>query len=305
MYAGIDLGGTNIAGGLTEDNGTILKKVSMPLGTAKNDPDEAVKKMTEVFFKLTEGGEKPKGLGVGSPGIVDSDRGDVIYASNIKFRDYPLEKKLSSALGIKVKLVNDANAAAYAECIAGAAKGADNAVMITLGTGIGGGIIIDRKIYTGHGFAAGEIGHMVICAGGRKCACGRRGCFETYASATGLIKTTTEMAKKYPESALAGISLEQIGGKTAFILSREGDEAAIKAVEEYIDSLAVGVANLISIFAPDVVVIGGGVSREGDPLFVPLRKRVKEYLGSSHVCIRAAALKNDAGIIGAALSLAI
>lgn len=302
MYAGIDLGGTNIAAGLVEDNGTVIRTLSIPLESAKDDPDEAVKKMAEVFLRLTENGEKPKKLGVGSPGIVDSGSGKVVYASNIKFRDYPLSEKLSSALGIEVKLVNDANAAAYAESAVGSARGADNAVMITLGTGIGGGIIIDRKIYTGHGFAAGEIGHMVICAGGRQCSCGRKGCFETYASARGLIKTTAEMAGKYPDSALAGIPVDQISGKSAFALSREGDEAAKKAVAEYIDSLAVGAANIINIFAPDVLVIGGGVSREGDPLFIPLRKRVNEYLASSHVRIEAARLKNDAGIIGAALA---
>lgn len=302
MYAGIDLGGTNIAAGLVKADGAIIKKISVPLGNAKNDPDEAAEKMAEVFLKLTENGEKPRALGVGSPGYIDSESGRVRYASNINFRDYPLSEKLSEKLKIKTTLVNDANAAILAESVAGAARGAKNAVMITLGTGIGGGIITDGKVYTGHGFAAGEIGHMVICAGGRRCACGRTGCFEAYASATGLIKTTVEKAEKYPDSALSKLPLDQIGGKTAFILSREGDKAAAEAVAEYIDALACGVANLISIFAPDVLVIGGGVSREGDPLFIPLRERVKEYVGSAYVRIEAASLKNDSGIIGAALS---
>lgn len=296
MYAGIDLGGTNIAVGLTDLAGTLLKKTSVPLGSAKADPSMAADKMAEALKSL--GGEI-EAVGIGSPGIVDPESGRVVFASNIAFSDYPLVSEMEKRLGKKCVLINDGNAAALAECRLGAAKDYKNVVMMTLGTGVGGGIIIDRKVYTGSLFGAGEVGHMVIEKGGRKCACGRRGCFEQYASATGLVKTSRMIAEKYPNSLLAK---EEINAMTAFRLAREGDAASREAVCEFIGDLAEGTANIITLFSPDAVVIGGGVSNEGEPLFSPLREKLREILPGDKTPIVRALLGSDAGIIGAALA---
>ncbi len=295
MYAGIDLGGTNIAVGITDASGALLKKTSVPLGDAKKDPSEAADKMAEAI-KTLGGLDGIDAVGIGSPGIVDPEAGKVIFASNIAFSDYPLKDEMEKRLGKRCVLINDGNAAALAESRLGAAKGYKNVVMMTLGTGVGGGIIIGGEVYTGSLFGAGEVGHMVIAKGGRTCACGRRGCFEQYASATGLVKTTREKAEKYPDSKLAG---EEINAMTAFRLARAGDAAAAEAVDDFISDLAEGTANIITLFSPDAVVIGGGVSNEGDPLFIPLREKVSGFIGGKTPILKAL-LGSDAGIIGAA-----
>lgn len=301
MFAGIDLGGTNIAAGLVDEAGKILIKKSVPIGEGRKNADLAVEKMVALVRELCEElGETPERVGVGAPGIVNPETGKIETAANIAFRDYPLADKISAGLSLPVRLVNDANAAALAESLVGAAAGLKNTVMLTLGTGVGGGIVIDGKIYTGSSFGAGEIGHMVIIHNGRKCGCGRKGCFERYASATGLIETTREKAEKYPASLIA--KEEEITGRTAFELMRRGDEAAKEAVEEYIDYLATGTANLINLFSPDAIIIGGGVSNEGEALFAPLREKVAECLFSDSTPIVRAALGSDAGIVGAALA---
>lgn len=301
MYAGIDLGGTNIAAGLVDENGKLIRKKSIPLGDGRKNADEAVRKMAELVRELSsEEKVTPERVGIGSPGIVNPLTGTIETASNIAFKNYPLASKMEKELGLPVKLVNDANAAAFGESISGAAAGRANTVMITLGTGVGGGIVIDGKIYTGTNFGAGEIGHMVIVRNGRQCGCGRKGCFEQYASATGLILTCREKAEKYPASLLA--KEKEITGRTAFELMRKGDEASKEAVEEYIDCLATGIENIINLFSPDAVIVGGGVSNEGDPLFVPLRERVTGCLFADKTEIVHAALGSDAGIIGAAMA---
>ncbi len=301
MFAGIDLGGTNIAAGLVDESGKILIKKSVPIGEGRKNADLAVEKMVALVRELCdELGETPERVGVGAPGIVNPETGKIETAANIAFRDYPLADKISAGLSLPVRLVNDANAAALAESLVGAAAGLKNTVMLTLGTGVGGGIVIDGKIYTGSSFGAGEIGHMVIVHNGRKCGCGRKGCFERYASATGLIETTREKAEKYPSSLIG--KEQEITGRTAFELMRLGDEAAKEAVEEYIDYLATGTANLINLFSPDAIIIGGGVSNEGEALFAPLREKVAECLFSDSTPIVRAALGSEAGIVGAALA---
>lgn len=299
MLLGIDLGGTNIAAGITDDDGKIIKKTSVPLGSAKNSADEMADKMAALFDELSVG-EEITSVGIGSPGIVNSDKGTVIYASNIAFSNYPLAEEMEKRTGKRVKVVNDGNAAVFAEVKCGAAKGMKNVVMLTLGTGVGGGIVIDGKIYSGSFFGAGEVGHIVIEKGGRKCPCGRRGCFERYASATGLIETSRNAALKYPSSLLAKES--EITGMTAFSLARRGDAAAAEAVENYISDLAEGTASLITLFSPDAIVIGGGVSNEGDPLFLPLKKKVRELLSGNETPVLRASMGANAGIIGAALA---
>ncbi len=305
MYIGIDLGGTNIAAGIVNDNGEIIIKDSIPARSERSG-DEVAEDMAKLSLDLIErAGIKKEDvlhIGVGTPGLVDSENGIIKQASNLNFTDFPMKEKMESLTGIETNVENDANCAAYAESLYGASKGEKNSVMITIGTGVGGGIIVDGKIYTGHDFAAGEIGHMVICAGGKKCGCGRLGCYEAYASATGLIDLTKEAAMANPDSLLAKIPLNEINGKTAFEAKKNGDEVASSVVDKYIYYLAIGIGDLIRVLYPDVLVIGGGVSKEGDGLFIPLRERVRQEVAFDHKTkILKAVLGNDAGIVGAAM----
>ena len=246
-------------------------------------------------------------IGVGTPGSVVQTTGVVAYANNLGFYNLPLAEMLENKLGKKVYIENDANAATYGEYIAGAGKGTENFVAITLGTGVGGGIIIGGKIYSGSNFAGGELGHTVIQMNGEACTCGRNGCFEAYASATALIRQTKQAMIKFPESKMWEIcnkDINSVSGRTAFDGARSGDEAAIGVVNDYINYLSVGIANIINTFQPDVFCVGGGISNEGEYLMAPIRKLVKgeNYARNmeKNTEIKAATLGNDAGIIGAA-----
>ena len=248
--------------------------------------------------------------GLGSPGTINKATGIIEYANNLPFKNTPMEKMLSERLeGKKVLMENDANAAAFGEYMAGALKGADNAVAITLGTGVGGGIIIDHKIYSGSNFAGAELGHSVIVVDGRPCTCGRHGCWETYASATGLIKTTKEHMEEAPKDSplwtLVDGDIEKVGGRTAFDAMRQGDPVGKKIVDEYVKYLSVGLVDMINIFQPDILCIGGGISNERETLLAPVREFVEreQYARNSakKTVVCRAELGNDAGIIGAAL----
>ena len=316
MYSiGIDLGGTNIAVGIVDADYRIVKKESIPT-RAKREADEITADIAALCLKLMgEMGLNQADVefaGMATPGTANSDSGVIEYANNLPFYMYPMCEKLSSLLGgIKVYIENDANAAAKAEAMAGAAKGSRYSVMITLGTGVGGGIILDGKVYAGFNFAGAELGHTVIEKDGRQCSCGRRGCWETYSSATGLITTTKEKIlacreKKIPtlmEKLICG-DLKRISGKTAFTAAKQDDKAGREVVDTYIDYLACGIANIINIFQPEVLSIGGGICHEGDYLLTPLKERVfrevytKDREPKTKLVI--AALGNDAGIIGAA-----
>lgn len=316
MYSiGIDLGGTNIAVGIVDASYNIVRKGSVPTNTRRS-PDEITADMAALSQKLC----KEAGItlseidfaGVAAPGSVNPEEGTLIYANNLPFLDYPLCEKLSALLGgMRVYIENDANAAAKAEAMAGAAKNAHSSVMITLGTGVGGGIVLGGRIYSGINFAGGELGHTVIEKNGRPCTCGRRGCWETYSSATGLITTTKEKllaCRKERRHTLMeemiGGDLTNVSGKTAFDAAKRGDDAAREVVDSYIVHLALGITNMINIFQPDVLSIGGGICREGDYLLKPLNERVfkevytKDREPKTHLC--AAVLGNDAGILGAA-----
>ena len=230
------------------------------------------------------------------------------YSNNLGWYDVPLVQMLEERTGKKVYIENDANAAAYGEYVAGAAKKADSSVMVTLGTGVGGGIVLNNKIYTGFNFAGAELGHSVIVVDGRPCTCERRGCLEAYASATGLITTTREYMEKYKDSVMWDLvehDLSKVSGRTAFDAMRKGDKAGKMVVDEYIKYLACGITNIINTFQPDILCIGGGICHEGDTLMVPLKEIVKREVYSRNSAknteIVAASLGNDAGIIGAAL----
>ncbi len=309
-YLGIDIGGTNIACGIVNDNCEIIARSKVktnaprPYGEILADIIRGAKlACEETGISLSE----LDSVGIGCPGTCNQDTGAVEYSNNLGFVNVPLRPDVEKALGVKTFLGNDADAAAYGEYCAGAAKGAENAVVITLGTGVGSGIIIGGKIYSGSNFAGGEIGHTVISVDGRPCTCGRKGCFEAYSSATGLVNITRDYAEKYPASLMAKLIKQdgRISARTAYAAMKQGDEAGRIVTDEYVKYLAVGIANVINIFQPDVLCIGGGVCNEGDTLLVPLKKAVKEQVYSKNSAknteIVICSLGNDAGIIGAAM----
>ena len=316
MYRiGVDLGGTNIAVGLVDEEYSIVVKKSTPT-KAERHPDEIAADIAMLCEKVCE--EKGikvsdiANIGVATPGIADCDTGEVVYSCNLPFRKYPLAKKVAEKLGVcacKVKLANDANAAAWGEAVAGAAKGSSNSVMITLGTGVGGGIILDNKIYTGFNYAGAELGHIVIEIDGAQCGCGRKGCWEAYSSATGLIRMTREKIEECKASGRDSVMLkaERVSGRTACEAMRAGDAAGKEVYDKYVKYLAIGLANIINIFQPEIISLGGGVSNEGQSLIDALLPLVRgEQYGndlldpSKLTQLRIAKLGNDAGIIGAA-----
>lgn len=305
-YIGIDLGGTNIKAALVDENGSILHQCTRPTH-AEAGPDAVAEVMAAMVDELS-GGERVQGVGIGCPGTVDNGAGTVVFACNLGWVRYPLRDALKARTGYAPFLVNDANAAALAEATVGAAKGAQSAVIVTLGTGIGGGVVLGGKLLTGFTGAASEPGHTVVVADGRPCTCGRRGCWETYASATALIRMTKGAMARHPESVLHEIAEKSGGvdGRTAFLGREVGDEAADGVVQEYIHYLALGIANLVNIFFPEVVALSGGIANQGEALLVPLRKEVarQEYAGAYtkiHPKLLQCSLGNDAGVIGAAL----
>lgn len=306
-YVGIDLGGTNIVAGVVNEDYKIISKAKTP--TSRPRPAEAIlMSCAQVVKEAVQNAglslNDIESIGIGSPGIVDGDKGVVEYSNNLDFYNVPVGEILERELGKKVFAENDANAAAYGEFIAGSAKGSRNAVCITLGTGVGGGIIIDGKIYSGFNHAGAELGHMVIEVGGPQCTCGRHGCFEVFSSATGLIRMTKEEMDRCPDSLMHSISDGHISGRLAFNAMRAGDEPAKRVVDKYIKYLSAGISNTINIFQPEILCIGGGVCNEGDALLVPLRQAVENEIytkrGNNNAKIVIASLGNDAGIIGAA-----
>jgi len=309
-YVGVDLGGTNIAAGITDENFKLLIKGSVPT-LAQRGADAIAEDMAALVKKLCQDigitTADVAGAGISAPGTVNPETGIIEYANNLHFKDYPMKKVFSELVGIpeeKIAIGNDANLAAYGEYVAGAGKGTNSLVMITLGTGVGGGVIIDGKMLTGCKFGGAELGHMVIVHNGRKCTCGRRGCFEAYGSATALIKLTKEKFVSENDTLMhemCGGDVENVGGKTAFAAMKKGDRAGAEVVGEYIDKLACGIANLINIFQPEIFLIGGGVSNEKEHLLNPLFSKLDhEIYGELHTKVAIASLRGDAGIIGAA-----
>lgn len=311
MYRlGIDLGGTNIVAGVVDENYEIIG-----VGKRKTNAPRPVEQIVDDMAAATLDAIEKAGLslsdiesmGVGAPGSIDPENGIVAYSNNIDFYDVHLAQMLKERLGVDFYIENDANAAAYGEFLAGAGKGSCNFIMITLGTGVGGGVIIDGKIYSGSNYAGAELGHTVILANGEKCTCGRLGCWEAYASATALIRQTKQAMKRYPDSKmweLCGNDIEKVTGRTSFDAMRLGDDVAKKVVDNYLEFVGIGIANNINIFQPDVLCIGGGMSNEGDALLEPIKDFVKgenfARTNPKKTEIKVAMLGNDAGIIGAA-----
>lgn len=311
-YMGIDLGGTNIAAGIVDEEYKIVRKDSVSTRT-----DLGPDKLLDDMGGLCKGLIEAEGLsvddfisaGIATPGTANHDTGEVVYANNLPFLHYPLADELKKRVPFKaVYIENDANAAALGEALAGAAKGASSSVMITLGTGVGGGYILDGKVVSGFNYAGAELGHTVIVYGGRQCSCGRKGCWEAYSSATGLINMTREKMNACPDSKMWDMccgSLDKVTGRTAFEACRAGDKAGEEVVNDYINYLACGITNMINVFSPEVLSIGGGISNEKDYLLERLLPAIaaEQYAKNSEniTKVKIAELRNDAGIVGAAV----
>ena len=311
MYRiGIDLGGTNIAVGIVNGNYEIVREGSIPTKAERN-VDEIVADMSAFCKRLvSEAGMTLydiSAIGMAIPGTVNSATGIVEYANNIHFFNYPMVERFGKLFGNgNIYIGNDANLAAVGEMVAGSGKGAKDLVLITLGTGVGGGVVIGGKLLTGFKFGGAELGHTVIEYNGRPCTCGRKGCFEAYSSATALINMTREKIETGVETLMNDFAKRdgKISGRTAFAAMKQGDKAASEVVDTYISYLAVGVANMINIFQPEVFCIGGGISGEGDYLIKPLKEKIADQIynhkNGVHTRIATASLGNKAGIIGAA-----
>ena len=306
-YAGLDLGGTFIKGAIIDSEGNLLIKDKIP--TKKERPyTEIAKDMCNLVSTLANKvGVKIEAVGLGSPGAIDSANGVVIYNNNIGWKKVEIYKEITNSLNVPSFVANDANVGALGEQYYGFKNKYKDVIFITLGTGVGGGIIIDGNLFEGYKSVGAEIGHAVIKMGGEPCMCGRKGCFEAYASASALVRQTKKAMLKNKDSKLWEIAqndIENVDGKTAFDGVRMGDKTAKKVVDTYIKYLAEGVLNLCNEFRPEAVILGGGICAEGEMLFKPLKKIVEKYIYGgveyAPIEILAATLGNDAGVYGAA-----
>lgn len=308
MYQiGIDLGGMTIKGGIVSDNGDIIAEKSVPT-LAERENDEIIKSIANLVLDLIDENnltkDDIKSVGIGTPGIVNAKEGIVIKAYNLGFDNVNLGKSLTDMLGIDVFVENDANVAGFGEYVMGSAKGYKNVVMLTIGTGLGSCIIINENIISGSFNGGGELGHMVIHAGGKSCSCGRNGCFEAYGSASALISLMREVVKENTDSLLYKMvdgDLEKLNPIILFEAKNKGDECAIKILDEYNSYFAEGLANIINTLEPEVIVIGGGMSKQDENLLADIRKLTYEkcFGKRSDTKIVSAKLFNRAGIIGA------
>ena len=292
---GIDIGGTDTKIGLVDVHNKLLDSVCIPT-KAERPADEVIRTVAETALSILDKNgiamEQCVGVGIGVPGTVDRKKGIVRYSNNIRWEDVPLVKEMSTYLPIPVEIANDADCAALGETIAGAGKECSDVVMITLGTGVGGGVVLDGEIYEGRGIGGSELGHMVIVENGEPCTCGRRGCLEAYASATALKREAKRISKK------------ELTPSEIFALAKQGDPAMKEVVETYIRRLGLGIVNIVNIFRPQLVLLGGGISGQGESLLVPLRRILREECFGGERGdvpeIEEAVLGNNAGIIGAA-----
>lgn len=305
---GIDIGGTSIKGAAVDSNGRVYDKFSMPF--VKGEPGEVtIRKLADLVKEYIasqhlEG--KIAGIGIGSPGTLDVEHGIVNYANNLGWDELPVAELMQETLPYDVRLTNDANAAALGEAKFGAGKSYETVIMLTLGTGVGGGIIINGKLFEGNQGKGGELGHVVVQVDGEPCTCGRKGCLEAYGSATALIRETKKAMLSNKRSLMWKISpeIELVGGRVVFEAAAQGDKSAIKVLNNYIKYLGEGILNYCNIFRPNVIVLSGGIANAGDALFAPLNEYIKErnygYKATPEVKVVPAELGYDSGKIGAA-----
>ena len=302
---GIDIGGTSIKGGLVYRYGQVDKLFSLPIDKSLSQ-DEQIKALINII-KETYNDNEFDGIGLGIPGAIDGTLGVVMYSNNLKWENLEIGRMLKHAFpGKKVAMTNDANAAALGEAKFGSAKNEQNVVMITLGTGVGGGIIINGRLYEGNHGRGAELGHQVIILDGILCSCGRKGCFEQYASATALINQAKEAIKVNPECklALCAKNGEDVNGKLIFETAKAGCTTAQKVVDNYVKYLSEGLINICNVFRPSSIVVSGGIANQGDYLInkvvAYLEKEHYGYLPEFKVNIKIASLGYNSGIIGAA-----
>lgn len=308
MYIGIDLGGTNIAAGIVREDGKIVVQSSVPT-LSQRPTDEIVKDMVFLSKQLIKDAELElndiETVGIGCPGTINFETGEVIYSNNIKMEHYMLAKEFQKYLNLPVKIDNDANCAAMGEYIV-RGNNVPIFMFITLGTGVGSGLILNGKVFRGFNGAASEAGHITLVSGGEPCTCGKRGCWETYASVTALIRQTKVAMEKNPESLMHEIAKAEgkISGRTSFDAAKQGDKAAQAVVKQYAQYVADGIVSVENVLQPDIISVGGGISREGEYLLQP----VCEYAAANgfnkfmpKTKIVTAQSFNDAGIIGAAM----
>lgn len=309
LAVGIDIGGTSIKGAVVNDLGEVLTRFHMDVDKSSSGEKE-INRFCDVMIKALkeyDASIKLEGVGIGMPGLLDMDKGIVLGSPNLTtWNGLHICDIISKRMSLPVYINNDANVAALAEARFGSGKEYNDLIMLTLGTGVGGGIVINNKLYDGHLHMGAELGHMVIRVNGEKCGCGRRGCFEAYASATGLIRMTKKEMEKCPDSLMYEVVEEfgKVNAKVAFEASRRGDKAAIRVMKRYVRYLSEGILNYCNIFRPEVVVLSGGVANEGDYLLEQVRRFMKNHkygmLGSPKVELKVATLGYDSGKIGAA-----
>lgn len=310
VYIGIDLGGTSIKAGIVNEAGEITSKANCPTGVERGY-EAVIRDMwglcEQVIAQENLTAKDVKAIGIGLPGIADPATKRVPFCTNLGWVDVPVAQEMAKYTDIPVYIDNDATVAGLAESVAGVSKGAKNSVFITLGTGVGGGIIVNGQIYSGQHGVASEIGHMITVAGGEQCTCGNRGCWERYASATAIIREARKFAQANPDCSIAKAvegNLENITAKTVIDLAKAGDPDASKLFDNYVYHLCIGIVNLINLYDPEVIALGGGVSHAGEFLLEAVRTKLPEmvfYKTMKYARIELARLGNDAGIIGAAM----
>lgn len=305
VYVGIDVGGTGLKAGVVDQNGKIICKVSCPTGVERGH-EAVIADMAKLALKaIEESGctlDDVKAIGVGIPGVQDPRTGRVPFCTNLGWHDVPVIELMQKVIDKPVYIDNDATVAALAESVAGVSANYKDSIFLTLGTGVGGGVVLNGKVYSGAHGVGSELGHMIVVAGGEQCTCGNRGCWERYASATALIRMGHECAAKHPESVLAG--KETLNAKDVMDAAKANDPAGLEAFDQYTTYLAIGIVNIINFMDPEVIVIGGGVSAAGEFLLKPIREKVAQmafYKAMPYAKIELATLGNDAGIIGAAM----
>ncbi len=310
LCIGVDLGGTNMAAGVVDEGGKVYYQDSTPTGVGRHY-SEIIKDMATLIKQVIEGGgfnEKDiHSIGIGSPGVADSKAGTIVFANNLYWHHVPVRKELQKYFDLPVYIDNDATVAGLAEAMCGACQGVDNSVTLTLGTGVGSGIILNGKPYSGSNGVGAELGHMIVQVDGIQCTCGNKGCWERYTSASALIREGREAMEKHPDSMIVKLSKGDSDNVTAKIVidaAKAGDTAAVEIFKTYIYYLAMGIITIINSFDPAIIAIGGGVSKAGDFLMDSLRNQVQKhifYKDMPHAQICFAKLGNDAGIIGAAM----
>ena len=306
---GIDIGGTSIKGGAITEEGKVLDIFSLPVNK-ENNQEEVINdliKAINCFIKDHNYNEKDLlGIGLGVPGSIDAKNGVVTYSNNLNWHELPLGKLISEGTGLPVRMTNDANAATLGEAKFGSGKKYRNLIMLTLGTGVGGGIIIDGKLYEGNMGKGAELGHAIIAMDGEECSCGEKGCLEAYASASALIRDTKKMMEEHKDSKLwdAANKISKVDARVAFMAEKEGDIYGHILVENYVKYLCIGLISFFNIFRPEAVVLSGGVANEGEYLLEKIRRVCKEhhygFRGTPEVEILTAELGYDSGKIGAA-----